>query len=225
MTVNQLLNLLNDCSDYGLSPSGGAWVRFSDFATADKITTAYYQDFLLTARKLSSAIQIFYGEESFKIQPWMQTEEEMTETIITQASNTLWFSPGLQIDIELLQLAQDLLENPRAAGVVNLKTERQVILHNQLACTLTSSTMENAATWTRGQFWDPQDLLDFRRYTRQEMSPGTTKEFTYRTFEPTLGPFDNSPGNWLQQVTRYRIQGDYQLCENLDFKEIEAPAF
>ena len=98
-------------------------------------------------------------------------------------------------------------------------------MHDQATCTLRTTTPGEATSRTRGQYWHPQDLIDFRRYCQQEISPGTTAEFNYRTFEPELGIYDPTPGNWMEMRTRYRlleIDGQfYQVSENLEFKEMQ----
>ncbi|MGI2907953.1 hypothetical protein, partial [Tolypothrix sp. VBCCA 56010] len=142
------------------------------------------------------------------------------ETLITdESSKLLWFA-NVAISPGLLLIANELMNNPRRAGVTRLSDELQIIMSDGCNILNPGHTMQEACTWTRSQFWDAQDLNDFRREVRQRGE--TVFEYTWRSFEPT----DPTKTNDLQFTTRYRLfdGGDgqmYQLCENLGMQEIQ----
>ena len=138
----------------------------------------------------------------------------------------LWFA-NTAVSPGLLVIANDLMNNPRKAGVVRLSDELQVIQSDANKILNPGHTMQESCNWTRSQFWHPQDLIDFRRDCQQQLNPDGSNfiEFTWRSFDPILGMNNNTPGNWLEFSTRYRLydgaDGDfYQVCDNLDMKEI-----
>ena len=225
MALQQILSLLSRW-EYGLTPHG-AWIKVPNVTIADFVIDMYYDQFVQTAQKLNGIIEIFYGEDDFFIiHPWMKEDIMNSPSSISAATNTLWFGNNLQVDSELLRLAQGLLENPRSSGIVDLKTERQIVLHDQAQSILKFNSPGEATNWTRGQYWNPQNLIDFRRFCRQEMSPGNIKEYKYTAFDPTLGPNDPTIGNWLELTTRYQIAdlGNnrfYQIFETLEIKEMQ----
>ena len=148
-----------------------------------------------------------------------------SETI--QIANMLWFG-NVPVTPELFRLAADLIENPRRAGITRLPDERQIILTNESGFSLKNSSLEEAVTWKRTDYWHPADLEEFRHRCQQELSVGGESyiEHSYRTFEPTLGPNDPTVGNWARMTQRYRLfdgnDGNfYQLCEALDIEELE----
>lgn len=144
-----------------------------------------------------------------------------------EPSRLLWFA-NIAVTPRLLVIANDLMNNPRKAGVVRLSDELQVIQSDMNKVLNPGHTMQESCTWRRSQFWHPQDLVDFRRECEQQLNPdgNNTLEFTWRSFDPDLGMNDNRPGNWLEFTTRYCIfdggDGDfYQLCENLGMREVD----
>lgn len=145
---------------------------------------------------------------------------------ISKPSNILWFA-NVAITPNILAIANDLMENPRKAGVTRLSDERQIIMSDACKILNPGHTMQEATNWNRSDFWHPQDLIDFRRECQQTLSPdgSNTLEFTWRSFDPALGLRDRTPGNWIKFTTKYRLfdgeDGDfYQLCENLGMEEM-----
>lgn len=141
--------------------------------------------------------------------------------------NLLWFA-NVAVSPALLKLANDLMENPRKAGVTRVSDELQVIMSDACKVLNPGHTLQEATTWTRSQFWHPQDLIDFRRECQQNLNPDGSNilEFSWASFDPELGMSDRTSGNWLKFTTRYRLfdggDGDfYQLCENLDMEEMK----
>ncbi|WP_292788981.1 hypothetical protein [Nostoc sp. NMS7] len=134
-------------------------------------------------------------------------------SIIDEPSKLLWFA-NVAISPGLLLIANGLMNNPRRAGVTRLSDELQIIMSDGCSTLNPGHTLQEATTWTRSQFWDAQDLHDFRREVRQQGE--TVFEYTWRSFEPT----DPTRTNDLNFTTRYTLfnGGDgqmYQLCENL----------
>ena len=73
-----------------------------------------------------------------------------SETI--QIANMLWFGK-VPVTPEIFRLAADLIENPRRAGITRLPDERQIILTNESGFSLKNSTLEEAVTWKRTDYW------------------------------------------------------------------------
>jgi hypothetical protein len=134
--------------------------------------------------------------------------------------NLLWFAQ-ISVSPALLRIANELMANPSKTGVVRLSDELQVIMNDGCSVLNPGHTLTEATTWTQDQFWHPDDLEAMRAQSRQE----SMFEFTWRSFDPTLGMHDHTPGNWLEFSTRYRLvdgqNGEfYQVCENLGMREI-----
>lgn len=139
-------------------------------------------------------------------------------SIIDEPSKLLWFA-NIAITPGLLLVANDLMNSPRRAGVTRLSDELQIIMSDGCSILNPGHTMQEATTWTRSQFWDAQDLHDFRREVRQQGE--TIFEYTWRSFDPD----DSNKINDLEFTTRYKLfdGGDsnlYQICENLGMREI-----
>lgn len=154
---------------------------------------------------------------------------ELLDTIASdEPSKLVWFA-NVGITPAILQIANELMENPRKTGVVRLSDELQVLMSNGCNVLNPGHTLQEATTWKRSQFWHPQDLIDFRRESQQRLSDdgSNTIEFTWRSFDPDLGFDCREPGNWLEFSTSYRLldggNGEfYQVCNNLGMREIEA---
>lgn len=222
-----LLKYLDNC-DYGLKPQG-AWVRFPSKEYAELVTQIFFNDLTATAQKLGGVVDISWGsncKNTFQVYGWMN---ESQEEAMTTPTNNLWFAQ-LAVSPGLLRLAADLMDNPRKAGIVRISDERQVIMHDETKILCPDHSLSEATNWKRSQFWHPQDLVDFRQHCLQELTPGGEKniEFTWRSFDPDIGMKDSRPGNWLEFTTKYQLfdGGDgefYQVCENVDMREIQMP--
>ncbi|RAM52021.1 MAG: hypothetical protein C6Y22_08255 [Hapalosiphonaceae cyanobacterium JJU2] len=135
-----------------------------------------------------------------------------------EPSKLLWFA-NVSITPGLLLIANELMNNPRRAGVTRLSDELQIIMSDGCSILNPGHTMQEATTWTRSQFWDAQDLHDFRREVRQQGE--TVFEYSWRSFDP----IDPTKSNDLKFTTRYKLfdGGDgqyYQLCENLGMQSL-----
>ncbi len=133
-------------------------------------------------------------------------------------SKLLWFA-NVAISPGLLLIANDLMNNPRKAGVTRLSDELQIIMSDGCSILNPGHSMQEACTWTRSQFWDAQDLDDFRREVRQQGE--NVFEYSWKSFDPT----DPTKTNDLEFTTRYKLfnGGDgqmYQLCENLEMRTL-----
>lgn len=131
----------------------------------------------------------------------------------------LLFFANVAVCPALLVIANDLMNNPRRAGVVRLCDELQVIQSEANKILNPGHTMQESCTWTRSQFWDAQDLDDFRREVR--LHGERVFEFTWKSFDPS----DATKTNDLEVTTRYKLFDGgnsrvYQLCENLDMREL-----
>ncbi len=134
-------------------------------------------------------------------------------------SSSLLFFGNVAVCPTLLVIANNLMNNPRRAGVVRLSDELQVIQSEANKILNPGHTMQESCTWKRPQFWDAQDLDDFRREVR--LHGETVFEFTWKSFDPG----DATKTNDLEVTTRYKLfDGSnsqvYQLCENLDMREL-----
>jgi hypothetical protein len=133
-------------------------------------------------------------------------------------SKLLWFA-NVAITPGLLLVANDLMNNPRRAGITRLSDELQIIMSDGCNILNPGHTMQESTTWTRSQFWDAQDLQDFRREVRQQGEK--VFEFSWKSFDPT----DRTKTNDLEFTTRYKLfdggNGQmYQLCENLGMRSL-----
>ena len=224
-----LLNLLDKNWEYGVSPNG-VWVDLPSQVLANLFFDLYFNELTATAEKFKGKVEIFWGENhhnSIEVHNWMH--QQKGEVTMTKTSNLIWFA-NVAISPALLQLAADLIENPRKASVIRMSDERQIIMHDESKTLCPGHTLQEATNWARPQFWHPQDLVDFRRTCRQNLTADgeSTLEYTWRSFDPDLGMNDPRRGNWLEFTTRYRLfdgnDGNfYQLSENLGMKEIEIP--
>ncbi len=223
---NSALSLISSY-EYGFNLDG-FYVRFPTREEARLIANLYLDDLILSASKLKTIINFLVGNQNIlEIDEYMHTGKN-TEEI--NMANELWFSNELSFNPQIIRLALEICERPRAAGIVRMSDERQILVHDAVSCTLNFTSPKDATNWTRSQYWYPQDLIDFRRRCEQELSPGgsSTIEHKYLSFEPTKGMNDNTPGNWMEITSRYQlheISGQYyQLYETLDYKNVEIPA-
>lgn len=222
---NNILNLIYSY-ECGFNLNGGLYLRCPTKEEACFAGNLFFDDWIETARNIKAAVEIFYGDHKiFQIQDYMNTG--LGEN--TQMANEIWFGQDIGFSSELIRLALDICERPRAAGIVRLSDERQIMVHDAVSATLNFATPQESVSWTRSQYWGPQDLIDFRKRCEQELTADgqSTIEHKYLTFEPAKGMNDNSPGNWMEITSRYQlheIAGQfYQLYETLEYKNVERP--
>lgn len=227
MIANSILELINDYP-WGLTPNG-AWVEFPSQEEARLAVKLFFQDWAASAKNINGMIKICGGNRKiYEISKFMDDEiGDYMSDLTLEVANMLWFGK-IPVTPALFRLAADLIENPRRAGIVRIPDERQIILTNESGYSLKNASLEEAVTWTRENYWHPQDLQEFRQRCRQELSAEGESyiEHTYRAFDPTLGATNPTFGNWVRLTQRYRLfdgnDGNfYQLFEALDMEQLE----
>ncbi|MEO0966763.1 MAG: hypothetical protein AAFX80_00170 [Cyanobacteria bacterium J06639_18] len=200
----------------------------------DKIAIAYELRFALWASMLGKASTVLRTKSTqieipanfaIKIRA-----KHMTSSIERQANNLLWFA-DVEVNPQLLNLAVDLIENPGKKGIVRLRDERQVILHDECKFSLLGKSTKVANNWSRPQYWYPAHLDAFRRECQQVLNDdgSNTLEYTYWACDADLGLFNREPGNWREFTAVYSLYdgGDgeyYQIAQNLGVRElVDAP--
>ena len=139
----------------------------------------------------------------------------------------------------LVMAMTDLIQNPRKAGISRASDGRQLVMSDACSVLNPGHTLDEAVTWCRSDFWHPADLVSLNQKLRDLplKEPSSSLNFgslpfiehQWTSFDPDLGMKNTTEGNWLEFTTRYRhFPGEdgtlYQLCENLDFREINPPA-
>ncbi|MGG6264169.1 hypothetical protein ACQ4M3_01180 [Leptolyngbya sp. AN03gr2] len=220
-----------------LLQSIAASVKFADFqllldCPSSKIAWNWVEDFelefaywALSMGKFEMIIRSPEENISLPASFAIGVSTEFAPEVLPQSNQPglLWFAHG-PVPPALIDTVRDLSENPRCAGVTHLGSERQIIMSDACGVLNPGHTLSEATTWSRPQFWHPQDLIDFRKQCRLS----SNLEFTWRSFDPDLGLYDRRSGNWLEFSTRYFLidggKGEfYQLCENLGMREIDPP--
>jgi hypothetical protein len=182
------------------------------------------------AKRLGTPVQIVSNGESIAEfgKPLTAATEAQSmsnpiNAIPDEHQNLLWFAQ-ISIDPTLLRIANDLMQERSATGVVRLSDELQVVMNDGAAVVNPGHTFVEATNWTRDRYYHPTDLDGLRQLTRQQ----NEFELTWRSFDPDLGMYDRTPGNWLEFTHRYRlIEGEidaYHLWRNMNIREI-APVF
>lgn len=138
---------------------------------------------------------------------------------------------ALTLSRKLLDKVAWMLENPAPkTGVVRLHDETQVIMSASSAALLTTTTLRQAVTRKRSEFWHPSDLLQFRVTTGEMVRD--LKQGTKRA-EDTLQEIQwrcvSGNGSWRLFTVQYETFVDelgvaYQFSHNQGTESIEAPA-
>lgn len=207
-------------------------IDVADIKKFNKVLMAYEVRFARWALMLGKSHTVLRcPKKEFKIPAYLASKPgvmTMTNNIIQK--NALLFA-DVEVNSQLLKLAIDLIENPGKKGIVRLRDERQIILHDECKFSLLGKSTKVANNWSRPQYWHPQDLEEFRRECRQSLNDNgsNTLEYTYRSCDAELGLFNREPGNWREFTAVYRLYdgGDgeyYQLAENLGMRNlVDAP--
>ncbi len=209
-------------------------IECSSISIAKKLVIEFEDYFALWAKLMSKTETIIKSPQgSISIPSNIaisvpSRQMELANTLTSdEPSKLVWFA-NVGIAPAILQIANDLMENPRKTGVVRLSDELQILMSDGCKILNPGHTLQEATTWTRSQFWHPQDLVDFRRDCQQRLNAdgSNTIEFTWRSFDPALGFGCREPGNWLEFSTSYKLfdggSGEfYQVCNNLGMREIE----
>lgn len=178
----------------------------------------------MSADRLTSAIEIAWDgcSEPLRIEGLIAQPQSVPD----EPTRLLWVA-HTPLTPTLLRVANELMQNPRRAGVVRLSDELQIIMSDACSVLNPGHTMNEATQWVRSQFWHPDDLAALRRATREHGSKRF--EFRWRSFDPDLGMHDRTEGNWLEFATSYELIVDelgsaYQIANNLEYRIIAAPA-
>lgn len=159
-----------------------------------------------------------------------------TTGVMTMTSLPLITIPSVEIGAltlsrKLLDKVAWMLENPAPkTGVVRLHDEAQVIMSASSAALLTTTTLRQAVTRKRSEFWHPSDLLQFRVQTGEmvrDLKQGTKQP------EDTLQEIQwrcvSGNGSWRLFTVQYQTFVDelgvaYQFSNNQGTERIEAPS-
>ncbi len=206
-------------------------IDISDIDNLNKALIAHEFHFALWALSMGKSYTVLRcPNKLFKVPAYLALKsggEDMTGNTI---NNVLLFA-DVEVSPQLLRLAVNLIENPGKKGIVRLRDERQIILHDECKFSLLGKSTKVANNWSRPQYWHPQDLTEFRRECQQSLNDdgSNTLEYTYRACDADLGLFNREPGNWREFTAVYRLYdgGDgeyYQLAQNLGMRDlVDAP--
>ncbi|BDA75960.1 hypothetical protein CAL7716_101260 (plasmid) [Calothrix sp. PCC 7716] len=213
-------------------------INCPDWCTAKLLARKYESQFARWAKVMNKSETILNNPEKPVRIPATIDADDIALAIAPSISSQeqgereqlVWFANCCTSKV-LLRIALELTENPVRRGVVRLSDELQVIMADECKILNPGHTLEEATTWRRPQFWHPQDLIDFRRICQQELRDDGSNviEYTWRSFDPDLGLYDASEGNWLTFTTRYRLLYDsiekqyYQICDNLGMSNAAFP--
>ena len=135
---------------------------------------------------------------------------------------------AIKINRQLLDVFGEMLSHPdRSIGLVRLRDERQLSVSGGAGGKfLVGASLDQVTSWKRDQYWHPEDLAEFNRTWRQDMSVGRDLwfEWRYRSFDP-LDP-NGGPDNCdYTFITKYRLiegpdQELFHVAENVDMVEI-----
>jgi hypothetical protein len=169
-----------------------------------------------------------------------QLRQEVASLIGEGKPRKLLYVAQLCATPALVLAMSDLINDPRKAGISRASDGRQLVMSDACSILNPGHTLDEAVNWCRRDFWHPADLLDLHTKLRDlplVEASGSSLNFSslpfiehrWTSFDPDLGINNKDEGNWLKFRTRYRhFQGEdgvlYQLCENLDFREINPPA-
>jgi hypothetical protein len=137
---------------------------------------------------------------------------------------------ALTLNRKLLNKVAWMLENPEPkTGVVRLHDEAQVIMSASSTALLTTTTLKEAVTRKRSEFWHPLDLLQFRIRTGEfvrDLKQGNKRP--EETVEEVQWRCVSRSGSWRLFTVRYETFLDdmgvpYQFSNNQGTEQIEAP--
>lgn len=119
----------------------------------------------------------------------------------------------------VLLAATRKMEDEGRWGIVRLSDERQVIMSSGMAGVLLSGVgIDETTQWKRPEFWHPDDLRDFNRDWRQELSVegNGALERRYRIHKPNT----DEPWEWYRssyRLLRAEQTGElFQVCTFID---------
>jgi len=123
-----------------------------------------------------------------------------------------------EIPYELQRYVFEMGESSKAAGLIRVFDNRQLILSD--GCRLTTPDVSSMISATRESYWNLEDLAEFDRRWKQELTPGGDwLTMTYRTHR-----IDDPSSDRRIYTNRFRLLLDatgnpYHLAECLEWKE------
>lgn len=120
------------------------------------------------------------------------------------------FTPGIHADIQflsapLLKVLNSFLENPEEKwALVRLSDERQVAMTSSCRDLIRNATVDDALKRKRVQYWDINDLEEFRRLTQQQLEPNNPQSIIQHRFKVV----DRTGTDWRWMVSDYRLVED-----------------
>lgn len=171
------------------------------------------------ARKYLTFVQISTTQELVQITPNGEIMSNTTPFI--NAGSEILITPNI------LRVFDEIVNCSGGAGLVRLSDGLQLCLNDKSDCTLRGlATISEATKWKRKDYWNPEDLETFLRETQQQLEPNNPQssiEFTYLTFDPKTGNFQN----YDQRITsQYRLVEDglgnlYHFGKNVDIESLD----
>jgi hypothetical protein len=124
-----------------------------------------------------------------------------------------------EIPFELQRYIFEMGESDRASGLIRVSDNRQLILSD--GCRLTTPDVDSMVSATRESYWNLEDLAEFDRRWRQELTPGGGwMTMIYRTHK-----IDDPTSEKRLYTNRFRLLLDgmgnpFHLAECLEWQEL-----
>lgn len=218
--------------DCRLSPDGIV-IKTEDEGQASLLAEQFFDDFALTAFKCGSRVQITWGANpnfNIEIHKWMykpnyqRGEQEMINNNLLLPQVGLYLGEVQIHTPKFLSTLINLLEH---------KTERFALVRvsDNLQIAVTAGMVEHLGTVDlqpntrvkREEYWLGEDLHEFNKTWKRELSENGELEFSYRALTNSIV----SKEDWSKFTTRYRLFQDgneyYHMAEILAVEPIASP--
>lgn len=142
-------------------------------------------------------------------------------------SPLLQLGQKVRLTVPLLRTVELMLSDPTVSySLVRLADQAQIACNGGSSRQfLAGADLENVVTWTRDQYWHPDDLENFNRDWVRELEPNSQRwmEYRYRAINPENDSDRLSPT--MRLVSRYRLIDDgfgqlFHLGQNLELETI-----
>ncbi|HEY9660990.1 MAG TPA: hypothetical protein V6C65_21250 [Allocoleopsis sp.] len=157
----------------------------------------------------------YQNDRVFKVLASMATDSQFDSILV----------PGIYADIHflsvpLLQTLNLFLENPEEKwALVRLSDESQIAMTASCQELIRNATIEQAINRKRSEFWDANDLEEFRQITRQSLEPNNPQSIVQHRFKVV----DRTGQDWRWMVSDYRLIEDngtlYHISHNRGWEQ------
>lgn len=227
MSVSGLVSVLADPSWKLCAPHprlGYVRIVAPDYRSLGWFITKFSDDLDM----LASSYSVILSSPDFSEPIFVARRSPMSQSS-ANAIDIVELGSKIRLTPTILGVFDQMLSNPDISySLIRLSDQAQI------ACNggsdgrfLAGAALEDVVTWTRDQYWHPQDLAEFNRTSRRDQTPnsGTWLEYSYRASNPDTATDLYVPT--MQLHSKYQLIDDglgnlYHLGCNVDLVPLGA---